>query len=46
MRQITMKVPEDKGDMQPPALVHYEVSNFYQNYVYTSIRMIKVNYLA
>lgn len=30
--QITMNVPEDSGDMQPPILVHYEIHNFYQNY--------------
>ena len=30
--QIVMKGPEDKGDMDPPVLVHYELSNFYQNY--------------
>lgn len=29
---ITMRVPDDKGDMQPPVLVHYELENFYQNY--------------
>lgn len=29
---ITMQVPLDKGDMDPPVLVHYELQNFYQNY--------------
>mmetsp|Transcript_6877 Transcript_6877/g.12445 ORF Transcript_6877/g.12445 Transcript_6877/m.12445 type:complete len:328 (-) Transcript_6877:145-1128(-) len=30
--EIKMQVPFDKGDMQPPVLVHYEMMNFYQNY--------------
>jgi hypothetical protein len=30
--QIVMKVPDDKGDMDPPVLVHYELFNFYQNF--------------
>ena len=30
--RIQMQVPFDKGDMDPPILVHYELSNFYQNY--------------
>lgn len=30
--QIKVQVPFDKGDMQPPVLVHYELFNFYQNY--------------
>jgi hypothetical protein len=30
--QIVMKVPDDKGDLEPPVLVHYELYNFYQNY--------------
>ncbi|KAL7542806.1 hypothetical protein ACHAXR_012113 [Thalassiosira sp. AJA248-18] len=30
--QIKMQVPLDKGDMQPPVLIHYELFNFYQNY--------------
>ena len=30
--EIKMQVPLDKGDMQPPVLVHYELFNFYQNY--------------
>ena len=30
--QIQFQVPLDKGDMQPPVLVHYQVNNFYQNY--------------
>ena len=30
--QIVMKVPEDKGDLDPPVMVHYELFNFYQNY--------------
>lgn len=30
--QIKLQVPLDKGDMQPPILVHYELNNFYQNY--------------
>ncbi|KAL7486282.1 hypothetical protein ACHAW6_011875 [Cyclotella cf. meneghiniana] len=36
--KIVMKVPDDKGDLEPPILVHYELFNFYQNYrkYYTS----------
>ena len=30
--QIQFQVPLDKGDMQPPILIHYELYNFYQNY--------------
>jgi hypothetical protein len=30
--QIVMKVPEDKGDLDPPIMIHYELFNFYQNY--------------
>ncbi|KAL7506791.1 hypothetical protein ACHAXN_004432 [Cyclotella atomus] len=30
--QIVMKVPDDKGGMDPPVLVHYELFNFYQNF--------------
>jgi len=30
--QIQFQVPLDKGDLQPPVLVHYQVNNFYQNY--------------
>lgn len=30
--QITFQVPTDKGDLQPPVLVHYQINNFYQNY--------------
>ena len=30
--EIVMKVPEDKGDLDPPVMVHYELFNFYQNY--------------
>jgi hypothetical protein len=29
---IQFEVPLDKGDLQPPVLVHYQVNNFYQNY--------------
>eukprot|EP00571_Detonula_confervacea_P013602 CAMPEP_0172310440 /NCGR_PEP_ID=MMETSP1058-20130122/11483_1 /TAXON_ID=83371 /ORGANISM="Detonula confervacea, Strain CCMP 353" /LENGTH=429 /DNA_ID=CAMNT_0013023247 /DNA_START=54 /DNA_END=1343 /DNA_ORIENTATION=+ len=31
--QIQMQVPFDKGDMQPPVMVHYELANFHQNYL-------------
>lgn len=30
--QIQFQVPFNKGDLQPPVLVHYQVNNFYQNY--------------
>jgi hypothetical protein len=30
--QIVMKVPDDKGGMDPPVLVHYELFNFHQNF--------------
>lgn len=30
--QLQFTVPLDKGDMQPPVLIHYELYNFYQNY--------------
>jgi len=30
--QIQFQVPLDRGDLQPPVLVHYQVNNFYQNY--------------
>lgn len=30
--RIQMQVPFDQGDLQPPVLLHYQLSNFYQNY--------------
>jgi hypothetical protein len=30
--KIKFQVPEGRGDMKPPILVHYQVNNFYQNY--------------
>ena len=29
--QITLKIPDDAPTLQPPILLHYELSNFYQN---------------
>ena len=30
--EIVVKVPDDRGDLDPPVMVHYELFNFYQNY--------------